>query len=112
MFIFSDSIKEEALEKILERIRGEIAKLGGRVAETRMMGRRFFARPLKSQESGQYVKIMVELEPDKFHALLGRLKLVEDIFRVQIVQNEGKRIEKKPSGKVSDEKEAVADGQL
>jgi small subunit ribosomal protein S6 len=85
LFIFSDSFHDEELEKIQERIRGEIVKLGGVVQGTQSMGRRPFSRPLHKKESGHYVRMDFTMDPEHMHALLGRLKLNEDIFRTQIV---------------------------
>ncbi len=85
MFIFSGSLKEDALEKVLERIRGDIAKVNGTIVSSQVLGSRTFARPMKKRESGQYVKMMVSLEPKDVEALAGRFRLNEDIFRVQIV---------------------------
>lgn len=85
MFIFSPSLNEEALEKILERIRGEITKQKGAVKDSRIIGKRVFARPLKKKESGQYVKMDLSMEPQSINPLLARFKLNDDIFRVQIL---------------------------
>ena len=86
LFIFSTSLNEEALETILERIRGEIAKLDGNTQASRVLGKRTFARPLKEWEAGQYVKIDFSMEPGSVSALMARLNLDENVFRVQIVR--------------------------
>ena len=85
MFIFSGTLKDDALEKLLERIRGDIAKFSGTVVNTQMLGNRAFARPLKKRESGAYVKMAISLDPKDVGALTARFRLNEEIFRVQIV---------------------------
>ena len=107
LFIFSDSLHDEELQKILERVRGEIVKLDGNVQGTQMLGRRSFSRPMKKKESGQYVRIDFTLEkPENMQALLARLKLNEDVFRAQIVNAWEKR--EKVTAMAAQEK---ADGQ-
>lgn len=88
LFIFSNSLKDEALEKVVEHIRGEIVKLNGSVQGVHPMGKRTFARPLKKSESGQYVRIDFSMDPGKIADLQARFKLNENIFRVQIVRGE------------------------
>ena len=76
------------VESVLERVSSEITKLGGTVSESRVLGRREFARPLHKIESGLYARVAFKLDPGAMAALRGRLKLVEDIFRIQIVKVE------------------------
>ena len=85
MFIFSNSIKEDALQKLVEQIQGEITKLKGVVKEAKILGRRQFARPMQKEDSGQYVRVDFELDPGSVAGLLARFKLNESIFRLQIV---------------------------
>ena len=87
MFIFLPDLGEEAGEKVLDAIREEISKLDGKVLRTEYLGRRTFARPLKKQEEGHYVRLYVELGPEAIDALLARFKLNSDIFRVQILRS-------------------------
>lgn len=88
LFIFPSALKEDALEKCLERIRGEMTKLEGTVANTEVLGSRTFSRPLKKKENGTYVRITFSMKAEALVALQARLKLIEDIFRVQITQAE------------------------
>ena len=85
IFIFSNSIKEDALQKLVEQIQGEITKQKGTIKESRVLGRRQFARPLKKEDSGQYVRIDFQMAPGNVSALLARFKLNESIFRLQMV---------------------------
>lgn len=85
IFIFSNSIKEDALQKVIEQIQGEITKQKGIVKESRVLGRRQFARPMKKEDSGQYARIDFQMEPGNVSALLAKLKLNESIFRLQMV---------------------------
>ena len=86
MFIFLPDLGEEAREKVVSGISEEISKLNGKVLRTEYLGRRTFARPLKNQEEGHYVRLYVELGPEAMDTLLARFKLNPDIFRVQIIR--------------------------
>lgn len=84
MVIFDSSMSEEGLGKALVRLKDEIVKLKGDVSESKLLGKRAFARQLKKKDDGLYIKLPFQLEPTSVTALLARLKLNEDIFRVQI----------------------------
>ena len=86
MIIFPEALKDETLEASLEKIRGEITKLEGKVQSTTRLGRRPFARLLKKQSAGHYFVVTFEFDGDKVSQLQARLKLNEEIFRVQIVK--------------------------
>lgn len=85
LFIFAGSMKDEALEKTLERVSAEIERLGGTVEATENLGRHTFARPMKKRENGVYVKVRFQLPPAQVTPLRARYRLSEDVFRVQIL---------------------------
>jgi len=85
LFIFSSSLKDEDLDKVLERITNEITKLKGKVTDKNIIGKRDFAQLLKKNSSGKYVALRIEIEPGSVNALKARFKLIEDIFRLQMV---------------------------
>ncbi|MBN1670301.1 MAG: 30S ribosomal protein S6 [Kiritimatiellae bacterium] len=88
LFIFSDALKDNALDEAVGRARTEIEKVSGVVKSTTRLGRRPFARPLRGREAGQYFLITFDIDPRRLGGLQGRYKLSEDIFRVQIVRAE------------------------
>jgi len=85
ILIFPNSLKDEALTKALDRVKEEVTRLSGEVLSSKVVGRRQFARPMKKRESGQYAKMCMNLPPDNVSGLMARLKLNNDVFRVQIV---------------------------
>ena len=89
MFIFLPDLSEEVREKVIDGIGEEISKLDGKLLRTEPLGRRTFARPLKRQEEGYYVRLSAELGPDTIDPLLARFKLNPDIFRVQVLRAPG-----------------------
>ena len=91
LYIFVGIAKDEALEANLEKALAEVTRLGGNVLEKVQLGKRVFSRPMKKRESGVYVKVRLELDPAKVDELVKRYKLVEEVFRVQILAVDDRR---------------------
>ncbi len=105
--IFPTSLNEEALGDVLTRIDDEIGRLNGHVVSKQPMGERVFARPMKKRDAGIYMTLRCELEPDSVDTLRRRLKLVDDLFRTQVLVAEpaAAEVEAAPA-----EEEVVVDG--
>ncbi len=84
LFIFSSSLKDEALDAALEKVRKQIETLGGQALHTRPIGVRTFARHMKKRTSGCYARLSFEIDPEKVAQLHQRFKHDESVFRVQI----------------------------
>lgn len=84
-FIFVQPGREEAWAKTIERMQGEITRIGGKVLGTEDLGKKTFARPQQKKESGTYLTIRFELDPAKVNELRARYALIEEIFRLQIL---------------------------
>ena len=91
LYIFVGIAKDDALEANLEKALAEVARLGGNVLEKVQLGKRMFSRPMKKRENGVYVKVRLELDPAKVDELVKRYKLVEEVFRVQILAVDDRR---------------------
>ena len=91
LYIFVGIAKDDALEANLEKALAEVTRLGGNVLEKVQLGKRMFSRPMKKRESGVYVKVRMELDPAKVDELVKRYKLVEEVFRVQILAVDDRR---------------------
>ena len=83
--IFSETLKEASLDEAVGRVKAEVKKLGGDVDSTTRLGKRSFARKLKKKESGHYVLMTFRLAADQVRPLQARLKLNEEVFRIQVV---------------------------
>jgi ribosomal protein S6 len=98
LFIFSTSLTDEAVNEIVQWVRGEVEKLKGTVRDTQLLGKRTFARPLKKMDTGNFVKLLAELPPAAVATLLARMKLNDKIYRVQIVElPRRKKVDKAPA---------------
>ena len=91
LYIFVGIAKDDALEANLEKALAEVTRLGGNVLEKVQLGKRMFSRPMKKRENGVYVKVRLELDPAKVDELVKRYKLVEEVFRVQILAVDDRR---------------------
>ena len=84
-FIFVQTSRDEAWTKTIERMQGEITRIGGKVLDTTDHGKKTFARIQQKKESGTYLTIRFELDSSKVNELRARYALLEEIFRVQII---------------------------
>ena len=91
LYIFVGVAKDDAVEANLEKALAEVTRLGGNVIAKDSLGRRGFARPMKKRDSGVYVKVRLELDAAKVDELVKRYKLVEEVFRVQILAVDDRR---------------------
>ena len=91
LYIFVGIAKDDALEANLEKALAEVTRVGGNVLEKVQLGKRMFSRPMKKRENGVYVKVRMELDPAKVDELVKRYKLVEEVFRVQILAVDDRR---------------------
>ncbi len=85
MIIFRETLKETEWDAAVESVRAEIKKQGGEMTSCTRLGKRDFARPMQKQHSGHYALVAFQLDGDKVAALQARLKLNEQVFRVQVV---------------------------
>ena len=91
LYIFVGIAKDDALEACLEKALAEVTRHGGNVLEKVSLGRRAFSRPMKKRDSGVYVKVRFEIDPAQLEDLVKRYRLVEEVFRVQILAVDDRR---------------------
>lgn len=86
LVILPAALDEEGQANVLDRVGSEVERLGGEIRNSTALGKRSFARPMKKQENGYYYRLDMSLGADQVAPLLARLKLAEDVFRVQILR--------------------------
>ena len=91
LYIFVGIAKDDALNANLEKALAEVARVGGNILTTESLGKRAFSRPMSKKDSGVYVKVRIELDPSKVSELVDRYRLVEEVFRVQILAVDERR---------------------
>ena len=112
LYIFVNAAREDAIEPLLEKVSGDITRLGGNVLGSELLGRKTFARVMKQKEGGVYVRVRFELDPAKVAELRARYALNDEIFRVQILAVDDRRealvVEQNARRKAKAEAEAAA----
>lgn len=103
LYIFVGIAKDDALNANLEKALAEVARLGGNVLTTESLGKRQFSRPMKKKDTGVYVKVRFEIDPSKLVELVNRYRLVEEVFRVQILA-----VDERRESKIASERERRA----
>ena len=91
LYIFVGAARDDALAACLDKALAEVTRLGGNVLEKVSLGKRAFSRPIRKRESGVYVKVRFELDPQKVSELVDRYRLVEEVVRVQILAVDDRR---------------------
>ncbi|MBO5905736.1 MAG: 30S ribosomal protein S6 [Kiritimatiellae bacterium] len=91
LYIFVGISKDDALNANLEKALAEVTRAGGNILTTESLGKRMFSRPMSKKDNGVYVKVRMELDPAKVSELLARYRLVEEVFRVQILAVDERR---------------------
>ena len=91
LYIFVGIAKDDALNANLEKALAEVARVGGNILTTESLGKRAFSRSMSKKDSGVYVKVRMELDPSKVSELVDRYRLVEEVFRVQILAVDERR---------------------
>ena len=106
LYIFVGIAKDDALNACLEKALAEVTRVGGNVLATESLGKRTFSRPMAKKESGVYVKVRLELDPAKIDELVNRYRLVEEVFRVQILA-----VDERREAKIAAERQVRAERQ-
>ena len=91
LYIFAGQAKDDVLEGQIAKAIAEVTRLGGNVLTQEVLGKRAFARPMRKRESGVYVMVRFEIDPSKIKELVNRYRLVEEVFRVQILAVDERR---------------------
>ena len=90
-YIFAGQAKDDVLDSYIQKAVAEITRLAGVILSQEVLGKRPFARRMRKRESGVYVQVRFELDPAKVSELVNRYRLVEEVFRVQILAVDDRR---------------------
>ncbi|MBR4653830.1 MAG: 30S ribosomal protein S6 [Kiritimatiellae bacterium] len=91
LYIFAGQAKDDVLDGHIAKALAEVTRFGGNVLSQEVLGKRAFAHPMRKRESGVYVLVRFELDPSKVAELVKRYRLVEEVFRVQILAVDERR---------------------
>ena len=91
LYIFAGNAKDDVLESNFAKATAEIERFGGKIESQDSLGKRTFARPMHKRENGVYALVRFELDPSQVKDLVNRYRLVEEVFRVQILAVDDRR---------------------
>ena len=91
LYIFAGQAKDDVLDAQITKAVAEVTRLGGNILAQEVLGKRTFARPMRKRENGVYVQVRFELDPANVRELVNRYRLVEEVFRVQILAVDERR---------------------
>ena len=91
LYIFAGQAKDDVLDAQITKAVAEVTRLGGNILAQEVLGKRTFARPMRERENGVYVQVRFELDPANVRELVNRYRLVEEVFRVQILAVDDRR---------------------
>ena len=91
LYIFAGQAKDDVLDGQITKAVAEVTRLGGNILAQEVLGKRTFARPMRKRENGVYVQVRFELDPANVRELVNRYRLVEEVFRVQILAVDDRR---------------------
>lgn len=103
LYIFAGEAKDDVLDGQIAKALAEVTRLGGVIQSQEILGKRMFSRPMHKRLSGVYVQVRFELDPLKVTELVNRYRIVEEVFRVQILAVDDRR-----EAKIAAQKEAAA----
>lgn len=84
VFIAHPDLDENALNGVIDKVKGWIVDAGGNVVKVDLWGRRRMAYAIRKQREGQYVLVQAQFAP-KFSSELERnLRFLEPIMRFMI----------------------------
>ena len=91
LYIFAGNAKDDVLESNFAKATAEIERFGGKIETQDILGKRTFARPMHKRENCVYALVRFELDPAQVKELVNRYRLVEEVFRVQILAVDDRR---------------------
>jgi small subunit ribosomal protein S6 len=86
LFITKATLTDEAHQKLLSHIEGEITKNGGKIGNVEKWGRKNIAYPINKAKEGVYYKLDFKMDPGKISDLTKIYRLNEDILRAMITK--------------------------
>ena len=112
MYILRPDIAEEEVNNHIEKYNKLLEKLGGKVLDSQMRGKRRLAYQIGKHREGIYVQLSHQGDGQHISKIEKAMRLSEDVIRYMTVKQDGPLPTPKPSSKVdkSPEKKEVDEG--
>ena len=85
IYIVHPDVDESAFNEIIERVNDWITKGGGEVVNTDLWGKKKLAYPIRKQEEGLYVFMLIKTDPSFGVELERDLRLLEPVMRFSLI---------------------------
>ena len=91
IIILPEALSDDRIDKALKAFSKEVKALKGACSSPSRLGRKTFARPQQKHVAGEFALLNVELLPEAVSKLRDRIRLNEDLFRVNIIRKDTKK---------------------
>ena len=99
MYILRPDIAEEEVNNHIEKYNKLLEKLGGKVLDSQMRGKRRLAYPIAKHREGIYVQLSHQGDGQHIAKIEKAMRLSEDVIRYLTIKQEGPLPTPKPSNK-------------
>ncbi len=83
--IIHPDLDENAVNAVVEKVKGWVVEAGGALAKVEIWGRRRMAYTIRKQHEGQYVLFQVEIAPSFSAELERNLRFLEPVMRFMLI---------------------------
>ena len=107
MYILRPDIAEDEVNNHIEKYNKLLEKMGGKILDSQMRGKRRLAYPIGKHREGIYVQLSHQGDGQHISKIEKAMRLSEDVIRYMTVKQDGPLPTPKPSKnpKISDNKE-------
>ena len=102
MYILRPDIAEEEVNKHIEKYNNLLEKMGGKVLDSQMRGKRRLAYPIAKNREGVYVQLSHQGDGQHIEKIEKAMRLSEDVIRYMTIKQEGPLPTPKPKVKPSE----------
>ena len=89
MYILRPDIAEEEVSKHIEKYNNLLEKMGGKVLDSQMRGKRRLAYPIAKNREGIYVQLSHQGDGQHIEKIERAMRLSEDVIRYMTIKQEG-----------------------
>ena len=102
MYILRPDIAEEEVNKHIENYNKLLEKMGGKVLDSQMRGKRRLAYPIAKNREGIYVQLSHQGDGQHIEKIEKAMRLSEDVIRYMTIKQDGPLPTPKPKNKPSE----------
>jgi len=99
MYILRPDIAEEEVSKHIEKYNTLLEKIGGKILDSQMRGKRRLAYPIAKNREGIYVQLSHQGDGQHIAKIEKAMRLSEDVIRYMTIKQEGPLPTPRPSNK-------------